>query len=370
MRRAKPPEFSKSIRDVFFPDAREKLVGTRPEPASGKPTPGAATAATAAEPAAPAGGEWSKLIAAEAVEDEIKSQQIRLADMVANPTRFKSGEFRQARTSLSTLAAMLGVVAEYDGRVRWQDEAAALRDLVGQAAASCTEGTDDAYQQARMRSDDLQLLIRGGSLSLPAGAEQPDWSKLADRPSLMKRLEQAQQQVLSPLTANSEEFQNNAERLYHESQIVAALAELITREGFEFADDPAYVEFAKEMQQQALSVRNAARQDDYEQARQAAGDCASRAAVATMGTAARRVAVRRPPYGRGDQWNEFFHAAGLLSGAGLPGARLRNWQSAPACGAGARCWRCWAAWCESDAGQSSRPGPHRPVPYPRRNGPA
>ncbi len=271
VRRANPPQFSKSIRDAFFPDAREKLVGARPEPADGTSAPAAAAGTTAGEPAAAAGSDWSNLIAAEAVEDEIKSQQIKLSEMVENPTRFKSGAFRQARTSLSTLAAMLAIVADYGGRIRWQEEAAPLRDLVGKAALACAEGSDAAYEQAKARSEDLQLLVRGGSLSLPGAAAQPNWSKLADRPSLMKRLEEAQQQVLSPLTANNEEFTNNVERLNHESQIVAALAEAITREGFEFADDPTYVEYAKQMRQQALAVRNAARQGNYDEARQAAG---------------------------------------------------------------------------------------------------
>ena len=31
VKRARPPQFPKSVADVFFPDAREKLVGDKPE---------------------------------------------------------------------------------------------------------------------------------------------------------------------------------------------------------------------------------------------------------------------------------------------------------------------------------------------------
>ncbi len=270
-KRAAPPTFDKSVRDAFFPDAREKLIGPRPQARAGGETPNAApTTSVAGAPSGADAGSWSRLIAADAVEDEIKAQQIRLLGLVQNPTRFKGGEFQAARQSLSVLAAMLGVVTNYDGRIRWQDEAAAIRNRVARAGQGCKVGTDESYREAKAAADDLQLLVRGGSP--PAGeASDLSWPEIAARGPLMQRLEQAQQQGIAPLTANADQFQSDAARLAHEAQVVAALAEVITREGYEFADDETYLEYARDMQNAALEVRDATRRSSYEDARRAAG---------------------------------------------------------------------------------------------------
>lgn len=271
-KRARPPKFSKSIEDVFFPDAREKLVGPRPAFVPG----GASTSATPAAATSPASdvaadASWSKLITAEALEDEIKAQQLKLAATVENATRFKGGEYQQARAQLSVLAALLAIVADYDGRVRWKSEAAALGNAVGRAGVNCKAASDASYQEARSRSDDLQNLVRGDSLQLPPAKPGTSWSQLADRGSLMKRLEQAQQQGILPLVASARNFERNADGLLHDAQIVAALAEAITHEGYEFAEDETYVEYARAMRQHALTLRDATLGGNYEQARQAAG---------------------------------------------------------------------------------------------------
>jgi cytochrome c556 len=272
-RRARPPKFTKSIEDAFFPDARQKLNGPRPAPTAAGQAPTIAAPAPAATPETPASGRaWSKWIAAEVVEDEIKLQQTKLAESVANLNTFKGGDYEQARANLSMLAVMFAVVAEYDDEVRWKRQAAGMRDLVARAGFNCKVGTDASYKEAKARADDLQLLVRGGSVQLPAAGAETPWSKVADRQPLMKRLEQAQQEAVAPWSANSLEFERHAERLAAEAQLIAVLAEVIAQEGYEFADDATYLEHARSMQVQALSVRDAALRQNYEEARKAAGE--------------------------------------------------------------------------------------------------
>jgi hypothetical protein len=271
-RRARPPKFSKSIEDAFFPDAREKLVGPRPTVAKSLALPNAAPANSAGAAPSGSGRGWSRLLSAEAVEDEIKSQQRQLADSVKNPAKFKGGGYQEARGGLSVLAVMFAVAAEYDGSIRWRREAAAARDLFSRAGFNCKAGSDASYNEAKARALDLETLVRGGPLQLPAAAGDAAWPKVADRPPLMKRLEQAQQQAVAPLVASKAEFERHVDRLAHEAQIIAAMAEVISREGYEFADDETYLEYARAMQRQALQVRDAAMAKNYEQARQAAGE--------------------------------------------------------------------------------------------------
>src|SRR5262249_47175090 len=149
-----------------------------------------------------------------------------------NAATFKGGGFQQARIHLSVLAAMFGIAATYDAPVRWKREAPALRDLVARAGFNCKVGTDASYKEAKARAEDLENLVRGNPAQLPAPAAESGWRRGAARPPLMKRLEQAHQEALLPWTASSGEFARHAEALAHEAQIVAALAAVITREGY------------------------------------------------------------------------------------------------------------------------------------------
>jgi hypothetical protein len=272
-KRARPPKFSESTRDAFFPDAREKLVGARPQKAAAA---GASEGGPAADtPDATADGPgagWKALIAAEVIEDEIKTLQLKLGETVKSSAKFKSGDYRRARTNFSVLAAMLAIDAEYGEKVRWQREAPALRDMTARAGFNCKVGTDASYKEAKSRAEDLENLVRGNPVQLPGASSETAWPNVADRAPLMKRLEQAQQQGLAPWTANAREFSRNAERLSHEAQVIAALADVIARDGYEFSDDETYREYARAMQTQALLVRDAVDQKDYEQARRAAGE--------------------------------------------------------------------------------------------------
>jgi cytochrome c556 len=111
--------------------------------------------------------------------------------------------------------------------------------------------------------------VRGGTPpadKVPAGGTQ-----VVERAALMKRLEAAQKDAIAPLSANAKEFQRGSDRLAHDAELVAALAQIITREGYEFADDESYLEHARAMQAAATQVREAATSGNYEQARQAAG---------------------------------------------------------------------------------------------------
>jgi hypothetical protein len=272
-KRARPPKFSKSITDAFFPDAREKLVGARPQKAAAASASegGPAADAARATPDGPGGG-WKHLITAEVVEDEIKTQQLKLGETVKSSTKFKGGDYQRARMHFSVLAAMLAIDAQYGEKMRWQREAPAMRDMTARAGFNCKVGTDASYKEAKSRAEDLENLVRGTPLQLPGASSETAWSKVADRAPLMKRLEQAHQQGLVPWTANAREFSRNAERLSHEAQLVAALADVIAREGYEFSDDETYREYARAMQTQALLARDAIDQNDYEQARRAVGE--------------------------------------------------------------------------------------------------
>jgi hypothetical protein len=271
--RAKPPVFSDDVVDTFFPDARKVLQGERPVFAGAKniAKAGGPMAGGAAEESAGGGFAWSKLISATTLEDEIKAQKMAVDKTVDTPGGFKGGGYQDARIEFSVLAAMFHVAGQYDKDVRWKEEAPGLRDLFARAGFNCKVGTDQSYKEAALRKQDLGDLIRGGTVSAKQSEAGVTWDKVTDRPPLMNRFQMADKRI-SPWLANEKEFSAHAEDILHEAEVLAAMAEAIQREGFEFWEDEDYVGYAANMRDAALKVAQGVKQNNYEAASAAAGE--------------------------------------------------------------------------------------------------
>jgi hypothetical protein len=275
-RAAPPAKWDQRVTKEFFPDAFKELKGTRPDYAAsnGKSPPAAPPAGgnggTTSGEASSGAFAWSKLISAETLQDEIKSHQPLLVADVKSKQVFLGGKFKEARDSFSMLAAAFAIINEFDKDARWKTQAAAARDLFARAGFNCKTATDQSFNEAKLRAQDLGALLQGETVAPPSNLEPKNqWDKVAQRAPLMKRLELAQQDKLAKWTANASDFKKNAAAAQHEAEIIAAIAELMTREGQ--TEDDAFSELAKSMQQSALQIIDAAKTGNAESARTAAG---------------------------------------------------------------------------------------------------
>ncbi|HKD37544.1 MAG TPA: hypothetical protein VKB78_12115 [Pirellulales bacterium] len=281
-KRVLPPKWDQRTLDKFFSDARSTLEGERPNfnNAASSPSktnsPDKSTGPSAPDNTAAAGDfAWSKIVSPESLQDEIKSYQNLVKDDVKNPSAFKGEGFKRARRNFSMLAVAFAVIAEYDGDVRWKNQALVARDLFAKAGFNCKVATDQSFNDAKGRADDLIGLVRGETLPATGNPEaKTQWAKVANRPPLMNRLELAQQNRIAVWTANAGDFTKNLEAIYREAQIVAVLAEVIQREGYDFTDDNSYKGFARDLEKHALEVAEAAKSKNFDQARLAAGELA------------------------------------------------------------------------------------------------
>jgi hypothetical protein len=269
-KRARPPKWSKEVLDVFFEDARTELVGTRSN--YGEPTAIGSTNSTplpADAAGATPGSGWSKLIDAETIETEIKRLGQSIAKEVTTPTAFKGGAFEDCRRDFSVLAALFAIVAEYDGEVRWQDSAAGLRELFARAGRNCKVGNDSTFREAAQRKQDLSDLIAGSRPKLPAAEKAAKWGEVADLAPLMQRLNAAHEERLTKWLANQREFEQHQVDVRHEAQLVAAIADVIGREGFDYWDEEDYGHHARELREAASDTAAAVELENYEQAQKA-----------------------------------------------------------------------------------------------------
>jgi hypothetical protein len=269
-KRARPPKWSKEVLDVFFEDARTKLVGTRPDYGTVDASlRDAKSAVSERRPDDSAGTTWSKLIDSETIESEIKRLSQSLAKQVTTPTAFKGGSYEECRRDFSVLAMLFAIAAEYDGDVRWHDSAAGLRELFARAARNCKVGNDQTFREATQRKQDLADLVAGSRPKLPSAEKAAAWDEVVDLAPLMQRLGAAHEERLTKWLANEREFQQHQDEVRHEAQLAAAIADVIGREGFEYSDEEDYARNARELREAASDAAAAVELDNYEQAQKA-----------------------------------------------------------------------------------------------------
>ena len=267
-RLARPPVWDERLLQLFFPDARA-AVGPGQAPrltATPSVRPATPSSLPATEPVE-SGFNWSELIDRDGLEDEVKALAQSIRGEVATPTRFKSGGYQVARREFSMLAVLFGVIADYGQDVRWQREASGLRDLFARAGFNCKVASDASFKEAALRDQDLDQLVRGGSIDAGPAETVTNWPSLSDRRPLMSRLEQAQRERLESWLANEQQLNQHRVDVLHEAQIVALLSHIIEHEAYEYGDDETYRGYSSQLRQGARELLDAARQGNFNAAR-------------------------------------------------------------------------------------------------------
>ena len=277
--RVKPPPWTPDdAADVFFKNVfEEALIGSRPEawrlrtPESLPPTSEGGRE-TLPPPASSSDGPWTSIISPSTIESEIKRLKQHLDKTVTSPARFASGDHLKARGDFSLLAVMFAIVADYnDDSIRWKKDATTARNEFARVATVAKVNSEQAFQMAKARKQDLADLISGNAMADANAPTPADWSDIAIRAALMKRLEAAFEAEMSPALANSKTFKRASSELVYQSQIAAAIATVLVQEGMEDGSEEDYQEYCQQIREAADQIKKALENNDYELARSASG---------------------------------------------------------------------------------------------------
>lgn len=273
-RRARHPDWQDVPSGIFFEDAfRDGLTGPRPKVRGAKTGKRNSQPDTKPSEAAESSGfAWSQLISASTIENEIKAIKPRVEDSVKTAGHFKGRGYLEARREFSIAAVLFAIIADYDGEVRWKKSAPIARDALARVAANAKVGTTPVYREAKQRILDLDDLIRGSTLAGNPNWDAIDWGELFDRGPLMLRLEQSHQERLAKWLASKREFNAQRERIVHEAELVAMLAQVLATEGMQDADDDEYTSYCEMLREASQAVIDAVNRNDYDSARQSAGE--------------------------------------------------------------------------------------------------
>lgn len=278
VKRAQPPKFEKV--EAFYKDAfTEGLVGERPASlsqgaavassgASTAPAAGGITSAPATTPAI-AGTGWSAIISATTIEDEVKALKLAVDQGVTTPSDFAGKGHKATRRDLSMLAMLFGIAGEYDGDVRWKSQAPAARDILGRTAANAKVGTSQVFQEAKLRKEELQDLVGGGNPFADKEAEtKANWKDVCGRAPLMQHLETIWEPRLKPLLADGAKFAANSDKVQHDAEIIAAMGEVLSKDGMPDADSDEYKAFCAKLRDGAKAILDGVKTKNFDSAAQ------------------------------------------------------------------------------------------------------
>jgi cytochrome c556 len=277
VKRAQPPKFDKV--EVFYNDAfAEGLVGERPADlargaavaaTSGAPSTAPSAASGSPTPAGVAGSGWAAIISATTIEDEVKALKLSVDQGVTTPSDFAGKGHKATRRDLSMLAMLFGIAGEYDGDVRWKKEAPAARDVFGRTAANAKVGTSQVFQEAKLRKEELQDLIGGGNPFSDKEAEtKANWKDVCGRAPLMQHLEAIWEPRLKPLLADGAKFTANADKVQHDAEIIAAMGEVLSKDGMPDADSDEYKALCAKLRDGAKAILDGVKTKNFDAASQ------------------------------------------------------------------------------------------------------
>ena len=267
VQRVAKPTFDGSKDGIYFKNVfTDGLVGERPDKSE------AAQMAAAKGPAetgdAASGGDstgWSVLIDATTIEDEVKSLNQQLARSVTTPVKFKTA-YNDVRQTMSLLSMSFAIIREYDAEIRWKDHSAVAQAALQKAATNARTNTDQAFNYCNARKFDLEYLVRGGSFAeIEKPSDELSWSDVIGRTETMKRLETSDE-LLKQWTADENTFAKQKSKIISEAQWVAAIADVIGKEGMDDADVEDYLVFCEAMKKAAMDTVTATKSDDFEAA--------------------------------------------------------------------------------------------------------
>ena len=272
-RRATPPSFQPNeFSGIFFTDALSQLQGEMPTAQSilaANTKPDKATAGDAAgDGMSKASGNaiWKELVSPSTIEDIVKESKTRLDAVVTTPAKF-SGAVVDARREFTLLAATMAVVAQYPEEIRWQTSASYAQRVFARMADNCKVGTQPVFNEAKLRQQDLQTMLKGSKLT--GTADEVSWEGTADRGPTMQLLEWALRENLLPSTSNERKFRESQEEVLKYAELIAMFGSVIQQPGMKDADAEEYQQFSKAMTQAAVDATKASRANDPELARAA-----------------------------------------------------------------------------------------------------
>ncbi|HVV99202.1 MAG TPA: cytochrome c [Planctomycetaceae bacterium] len=217
-------------------------------------------------PAAPAAGggggdDWKDLISGEDLQEEVKRIRSELKNSLQGPGQYNA-HYKEIQVQGAVLAALAAVAAKHPEPPSWKGKAKFVRDAASDVAAKSKGLGQKAFEETQKPYEKVDALLSGNTpADLGESADDVPFSEVASRKGLMGRMDLAEQWLRSNV-ANETVLKKEAEKVAHESAVLAALSKIIASEGYDSTDEQDYQDFAKKMIEASLDINKAAKAGD------------------------------------------------------------------------------------------------------------
>jgi hypothetical protein len=234
---------------------------TSSRPANRAGTTSTTSAGTSTAKTAAPSTDWSDLIDPDTLDAEVKRIRTELTAGLQSVGKYNA-RYQEIAVAGATLAALAEIVVELPRSSSWKEHAASVRDLAASIHDAAKALGGPAYQATKAPTDQLMDVLDGNlPAGLPASEPMRDFSQVANRSALMKRMDRSFQRLKKGGTAQ-QLLKNNAAQALEDAAILAALSRVISVGHYDSADDPKYHAHATDLTRAATDLATATKSGD------------------------------------------------------------------------------------------------------------
>jgi hypothetical protein len=200
--------------------------------------------------------DWSAVIDSDTLDAEVKRIRTDLTAGLQSVGKYNA-RYQEIAVAAATLAALAEIVAEESGAASWKPHAPSVRDLDAATHDAAKALGGQAYQATKAPAEQLMDVLDGNvPAGLPASEPMRDFSQVANRGALMKRMDRSFQRLKKGGTAQPL-LKNNAVQAMEDATMLAVLSRVISVGRYESADDPKYHGHATDLTRAATDLATA-----------------------------------------------------------------------------------------------------------------
>lgn len=230
----------------------------KPEATASTETSKPAESGTAA---APAGDDWTALLSAKDIEDEIKEIRIRTAAGLTGVGQY-NGKYKDMQSDGAVVAAMGAIAQNHSEAVKWKPNAKFVREYGSQIEKTATGLGKKPFEATQGVFEKLTGVLDGNA---PADTDVPDEAPLHDKASrkmLMYRMQRAKDWMRKEITTEAK-YKAEIDKVKHEASMLGTITKAQLSPGYEYVDDENYRKHVTEMIESAIIIRKSVETQDF-----------------------------------------------------------------------------------------------------------
>lgn len=205
---------------------------------------------------------WNSLVTQEMVQDEINHIRNQLNASFLSVAQYNKS-LETIETDCNLLISLCFLVDVKNMDVSWKESCWKLIGLTKELSEIASSKGRENFKKGQDLFNELSTILTGNLSGDPeTNAKKSGLSDIAERPALMKKMDELSQSLESEI--NSEvKFESSQKTVVHDSTLLAILAWAILQPGFDSSEDDSYREVAENMMKEALKMGQSSLDKNY-----------------------------------------------------------------------------------------------------------